>query len=334
MEQANIAKAVAAIDEAEKALTKTSIFSMFVSSTKKYEEAAEAYNRAGNFYKLANDFQKAGAAYKRASENFAQAGDCKTEVVNATVEAATCYKKANDIVRSIKLFEKAIEHYNDNGRLGMSARYQKEIAEMYEADNNYPLAVEKYKQAAELFNHDNKRSNANQCLQKAATFLSESGDSAQMTEAAQIFESIAKESLTSRLGAFSAKGYFFQSLLIYLALGDPIKVNNKVEQYSGEDHTFATSRECDFIVKLSKVRYRFRLLLCSHWRASYLQYISVNFVQAVEEYNVEDYETACANFDRITPLDPWKIKLLLQGKQPILDATGAGGAGDDEVDLS
>jgi alpha-soluble NSF attachment protein len=260
MEQANIAKAAAAIDEAEKALTKTSIFAMFVSSTKKYEEAAEAYNRAGNFYKLANDFQKAGAAYKRASENFAQAGDCKTEVVNATVEAATCYKKANDIVRSIKLFEKAIEHYNDNGRLGMSARYQKEIAEMYEADNNYPLAVEKYKRAAELFNHDNKRSNANQCLQKAATFLSESGDSAQMAEAAQIFESIARESLTSRLGAFSAKGYFFQSLLIYLALGDPIKVNNKVEQYGGEDHTFASSRECDFIVKLSKVRSSIRWL--------------------------------------------------------------------------
>lgn len=253
MEQANIAKAIAAIDEAEKALTKTSIFSMFASSTKKFEDAAEAYNRAGNFYKLANDFLKAGAAYKRAAENFNQAGDSKTEVVNATVEAATCYKKGNDIVRSIKLFEKAIEHYNDGGRLGMSARYQKEIAEMYEADHNFPLAIEKYKQAAELFNHDNKRSNANQCLQKAATFLSESGNSTQMAEAALIFESIAKESLSSRLGAFSAKGYFFQALLIFLALGDPIKVNNKVEQYSGDDHTFATSRECEFIVKLSKV---------------------------------------------------------------------------------
>jgi alpha-soluble NSF attachment protein len=306
MENANLAKAAAAIDEAEKALAKRSVFDMFMPSNKKFEEAAESYNRAGNFYKLANDFLKAGAAYKRAAENFAVAGDCKTEVVNATVEAATCYKKGNDIVRSIKLFEKAIEHYNDGGRLGMSARYQKEIAEMYEADSNYPMAIEKYKQAADLFNHDNKRSNANQCLQKAATFLSESGNHDQMQEAAQIFESIAKESLSSRLGAFSAKGYFFQSLLIYVALGDPIRVNNKVEQYSGEDHTFATSRECEFVTKLSK---------------------------AVEEFNVEDYETACANFDRITPLDPWKIKLLLQGKQPILDTTGSGG-GDDDVDLS
>jgi len=203
MEQANIAKAVAATDEAEKALNKRSIWDSFMPSTKKFEEAAEAYNRAGNFYKLANDFLKAGASYKRAAENFSQAGDCKTEVVNATVESATCYKKGGDIVRAIKLFEKAIEHYNDNGRLGMSARYQKEIAEMYEADNNHPLAIEKYKQAAQLFNHDNKHSNANQCLQKAATFLSESGNGAQMTEAAEIFEGIARESLTSRLGAFS-----------------------------------------------------------------------------------------------------------------------------------
>lgn len=251
MAEANIAKGNACVAEAEKALARTTIFGF--GAAKKLEDAADAYNRAGNFYKLGNDFVKAGAAYMHAAENFTAQGDNKTEANNALIEAATCYKKGGELKRAIKLFERAIEIYNDGGRLGMSARYPKEIAEIYESDRNYPLAIEKYRAAAELFNHDNKKSNANQCLQKAATFLSESGDSAQLNEAAQIYEDIAHESLSTRLGAFSAKGYFFQSLLCRIAQGDPILVNNKLEQYSGEDSSFASSRECEFISKLSKV---------------------------------------------------------------------------------
>lgn len=37
----------------------------------------------------------------------------------------------------------------------------------------------------------------------------------------------------------------------------------------------------------------------------------------------------CADFDRITPLDPWKTSMLLKAKQFISEA-----AGDGEVDLS
>lgn len=305
---ANIAKGDAAVAEAEAALNKTSLISSVFGfgSNKKFEDAADAYNRAGNFYKLGNDFIKAGAAYKHAAENFAKAGDNKSEVTNATVEAATCYKKGGDVVRAIKLFTKAIEMYNENSRIGMAARYQKEIAEIYEADHNYPLAIENYQAAARLFNLDNKKTTGNQCLEKAAQYLSDSGDSAQLLEAAGIFEEIAKECLSSRLGAYSAKNHLFRALIIFIALGDPIRVNAKADEYCGLDHSFATSRECEFALKLSK---------------------------AVEEYNMEDYEGACATFDRITPLDPWKIKLLLQGKQPIIDATGGGGTGED-VDLS
>jgi hypothetical protein len=52
-------------------------------------------------------------------------------------------------------------------------------------------------------------------------------------------------------------------------------------------------------------------------------------LQASDERNLEDFAQACADFDRITPLDPWKTSLLLKTKQFIADVVG-----DDEVDLS
>ena len=63
-------------------------------------------------------------------------------------------------------FSQAIEKYNDSGRFGQSAKYQKEIAEIYEADNNVDMAMDHYQQAADLFNHDNKKQSANPCLLK------------------------------------------------------------------------------------------------------------------------------------------------------------------------
>jgi alpha-soluble NSF attachment protein len=327
--EANISKGNGCLAEAEKALSRTSFMSVFgVRDSKKFEDAADAFNRAGNFFKLANDFLKAAAAYKKASENWLQSGDNKSDALNALVESATCYKKGGELIRAVKMFEKAIEMYSDGSRIGMAARYQKEVAEIFEQDRNFPLAIESYKRAAELFNHDNKKSNANQALLKAATFLSESGEASQIQEAAKIFEDIGKDSLSSRLGAFSAKNYFFQALVCYLALADPIQVSRKLEQYSSDDHTFPSSRECDLITKLNKVNCRFRRIF------SYLINI---FRQAVEAYDLETFEGACADFDRITPLDGWKINLLLRAKQPILDAMGTeSGVGDggDDVDLS
>lgn len=48
----------------------------------------------------------------------------------------------------------------------------------------------------------------------------------------------------------------------------------------------------------------------------------------MEENNKDDYSQACADFDRITPLDPWKTTILLKGLSHITAATG------EDVDLS
>ena len=203
--------------EGVKALNRTLIFGF--GKTQKYEDAAENFKNAGNAYKLANLWQSAGECFKPASEAY-QVLDSSTDVTGSLVEAAQCFKKTNP-GEAVATFRQAIDLYNLNGRFGMSSRYCKEMAEVYEQDNNSEMALKSYEEAAELFENDGKKSNANQCLLKVATISAEHGN---LSKAAEIYENIGKESMSSRLGSYSAKGYFFQSLLCYLAMGDNVQV--------------------------------------------------------------------------------------------------------------
>jgi alpha-soluble NSF attachment protein len=201
--------------EGEKALNRKSIISVFFGgSSSNFEEAAEAFVKAGNAFKLASSWQSAGDAFMKAANAHSRAAS--TDEVNSYVEAANCYKKINP-VDAVNAYQQAIQLYNNNGRFGMSARYNKELAELYEADNNMDSAMSTYQEAARLFSMDNKKSNANQCSLKVASFASEHGNFAQ---AAEIFEDVGKEAMSTRLGSYSAKGYFFQCLLCLLAAGD------------------------------------------------------------------------------------------------------------------
>jgi len=285
--------------EGNKALNKTLIFGF--GKTQKYEDAAEHFRNAGNAYKLSNQWKSAGECFVQASEAYAVL-DQSSDVTGNLVEAAQCYKKL-DPAKAVETFRKAIDLYNLNGRFGMSSRCCKEMAEVYEQDNNPEMAMMTYQEAADLFVNDGKKSNANQCLLKVATIAADLGD---LARAAQIYEDAGKESMTSRLGAYSAKGHFFLALMCFLAMGDNVQVSMKINQYKNIDFSFQGSRECDFIERILK---------------------------ACDDSNLEEFSDACADFDRITPLDPWKTSMLLRAKKFIADQVGGGGDGD-ELDLS
>jgi len=203
--------------EGVKALNRTLIFGF--GRDKKFEDAAEAFKNAGNAYKLASLWQSAGDVFMQAADAYLKL-DSTTDATAAIVEAAQCYKQTNP-GDAVSAYRQAIDIYNANGRFGMSSRYCKEMAEVFEQDNNSDAALAAYTEAADLFTKDGKKSNANQCLLKVATLCAEAGD---LSRAASIYEDIGKESMTSRLGAYSAKGYFFQALLCYLAMGDNVQV--------------------------------------------------------------------------------------------------------------
>ncbi|MCE3216423.1 hypothetical protein HAX54_006466 [Datura stramonium] len=67
-------------------------------------------------------------------------------------------------IEAISCLEKAGHMFLDIGRLYVSARYYKEIAELYEQ------AIIYYEKAANLFQSEDLTSSANQCRQKVAEF--------------------------------------------------------------------------------------------------------------------------------------------------------------------
>lgn len=210
------------------------------------EDAAETFNKAGNAYKIANMHAEAGNAYLKQAETIRQT-DSPNDAVQAFVEAANSFRKC-DVEKSAKCYLSAIDIYNDTGRFSQSGRYYKELAELCEGDGNTSASMDFYQKAADIFNNDNKAQTANQCLLKIATMASQ--DAKDLPKAASIFESIGRQSLDSRLGAFSAKGYLFQALLCHLASGDNVASRLKVDEYKSVDYSFGSSRECDFAEKL------------------------------------------------------------------------------------
>jgi len=304
--------------EAEKALARKSFGSIFgFGKQGQHEEAFNFYKAAANAYKLADQFSESAECYLKASECAAVVDEnvASVDAVNMVIEAANMYKRS-DITKAIETYGKAIQIYCDTSRLGQAARYQKEVADMFEADGNMEMAQKMFETAADLYSKDNKKSNAKDCNVKVATICSTSACSLasdkenpaskqksieEFQHAASIFEQIGKESLESKLGSFSAKGYFFQCLLCTMALGDEVAIEQKLAHFKNADYTFPNSRECQFVEKL---------------------------VQCFQSLSVEDFATACTEFDRITPLDPWKTSVLLCVK----NATVGSGA-EEEGDL-
>ena len=214
----------------------------------KNEEAADLYVKAGNAYKLENKWQAAGEAFVKAAKCH-QDSESSLEAINDLVNAGNSFKKI-DTTKAVSVFKKVIEKYNETGRFGQSAKYHQEIAEMYETDGKSEDAASHYNDAAQLYINENKALSAQPCFLKIASIHAKDGH---FIQAADIFERIARDCLQSRLGAFSAKGYFFQSLICYLAAGDNVATRSKIDAFKSVDHQFPSSRECGFIEKLLEV---------------------------------------------------------------------------------
>jgi alpha-soluble NSF attachment protein len=279
--------------EAEGCLGRMTLFGF--GKTQKHYDAAEKFKDAGNSYKMAEDFDAAAKMYTKASENF-KLGDADTDSVSTMVDAAGCYEKTNKEL-AVDSYQKAIEYYNIQGRWQRSSQYLKKVAEIYEEEKDVEGAMSAYEEAASMYANDGKKSQAQACRLKIANLAA----TEEMYEkAGKIFGEMGVDCMDSNLGKYAAKGHFFNASLCMLAIGDLVAVTNKLESYKNADFSFGTSRECQFIEQL---------------------------VSAVSENSSQAYAQACADFDRISPLDPMKTTVLMKGKAHIMEDS-------EEVDLS
>jgi alpha-soluble NSF attachment protein len=79
-----------------------------------------------------------------------------------------------------------------------------------------------------------------------------------------------------------------------------VAARQKLDEFKDIDHTLPSSRECGFLEKL---------------------------IEAMDSNNSEDFATACAEYDNITPMDKWKVAICLKAKRHIM---GGEGGGEDE----
>lgn len=251
----------------------------------KYEDAADLYDKAANSYKLAKSWDKAGATYIKLANCHSKL-DSKHEAAQAYADAAHCYKKTST-KEAVSCLEQAVNLFLDIGRLNMSARYYKEIAELYELEHNFEQAMVYFERAAELFQSEEVTTSANQCRQKVAQFAAQLE---QYPKAIDIYEEIAQQSLNNNLLRYGVKGHLLNAGLCQLCRGDVVAITNSLERYQELDPTFSGTREYRFLAELAA---------------------------AIDEEDVAKFTTIVKEFDSMTQLDAWKTTLLLRVKDAL-----------------
>lgn len=228
---------------------------------------------------------KAGATYIKLANCHSKL-DSKHEAAQAYADAAHCYKKTST-KEAVSCLEQAVNLFLDIGRLNMSARYYKEIAELYELEHNFEQAMVYFERAAELFQSEEVTTSANQCRQKVAQFAAQLE---QYPKAIDIYEEIAQQSLNNNLLRYGVKGHLLNAGLCQLCRGDVVAITNSLERYQELDPTFSGTREYRFLAELAA---------------------------AIDEEDVAKFTTIVKEFDSMTQLDAWKTTLLLRVKDAL-----------------
>ncbi|KAK6929534.1 hypothetical protein RJ641_005739 [Dillenia turbinata] len=251
----------------------------------KYEDAADLYDKAANCFKLAKSWDQAGSTYVKLAGCHLKL-DSKHEAAQAYADAAHCYKKTT-IKDAISCLGESVNLFLDIGRLNMAARYFKEIAELYEQEQNFDQAIIYYEKSAELFQGEEVTTSANQCMQKVAQFAAQLE---QYPKAIEIFENLARQSLTSNLLKYGVKGHLLNAGICQLCRGDIVAITNSLERYQDLDPTFSGTREYKFLADLAA---------------------------AIDEEDVAKFTDVVKEFDSMTQLDAWKTTLLLRVKESL-----------------
>jgi len=251
----------------------------------KYDDAADLLEKAANSYKLAKSWNRAANVYIKLA-NCQLKLDSKHEAASAYVDAANCYKKSQP-QEAVRMLNLAINMFEDIGRLSMAAKHYKDIADIYEKEENVQRAMEYYEKAAELYSGEGIDSTANQCKIKVAQFAAQLE---QYNKAIAIYEDVAKQSMSNNLLKYSVKGYLLNAGLCQICGKDVVAIYNALEKYQELDPTFSSTREFKFLTDLAS---------------------------AIDEVDVVKFTDIVKEYDSMSRIDQWKTTLLLRAKNAL-----------------
>jgi alpha-soluble NSF attachment protein len=247
----------------------------------KYESAAEFFTAAAKQFQLARAYTDAGKAYLRAT-------DCYQHSEFSRYNIAQCYAHASqnfrqqDIKAAIIAMEKAILIFAEDGRFSQAARYEKELAELYENEfsagenlsENIAHAIRHYEIAAEYFEMEGSKITAAECLSKVVPLYALLGN---YHKAIEVLEK------TSEIGKFRLKENCLKSAILYLCLPDTVAVKRAVFNWEMKYSELKGTREMEFMNEI---------------------------VSAALETDQDRYKKAIADWNRVLAMDSWKMKYL------------------------
>jgi len=267
------------------------ILSKFIYFGDRQDDACEAYKTAANKFKVAKAWKEAGDTFRKIVPLTIKMGS-KYEAATVFIDAANCYKQASMKQETTDCINEAISLFTEAGKFATVAKYEKEIAEVFEENADFENACAHYQTAAEYFGSEDQKSSANQCVVKLAHLKA---TMEKYDEAIEDFERAASAAVDDRLLKWGAKEYLFKSLMCYMAKMDGeeedlSEVRNKISEYKDMDVHFGDSLECKLIEKLT---------------------------DACEQKDVKAYTINLRDFDKIQKLDTWKTTIFLKIKDKI-----------------
>lgn len=290
----NINNALNLYQKAEKKLRGWNPFS---SKEEKHEEAAELFQQAGHIYKISKDWVLAGDAYLRGADCLRAIKSFETTTL--LLAAANCYRnvgltigadknlesvdlRSNLGQKTISCYEAAHDLALDDGKFTQAARYLKEIAEIYESNQDLKEALIYYEKAADLYETENDNSQI-QCWTKIANLMT-TKEIGNFAEAIKIYEKLVNKSIDNNLLKFKTKEYLFKAGLSWLSLDDMVGATRALDRYDTLDASFQDSREAKFLREI---------------------------IENIKRYDVDGFTNAVIEYDSVTHLDPWTTQILL-----------------------
>jgi len=211
------------------------------------------------------------------------------------MNAAKAFKNSS-AKDSVKMYQIAISLQMDNNRFSSAAKLWKEVAQLEEKQMHTKEAIKAWSECATCFEADDAIASANQAHLKVAELVS--ADEEDYPRAIAIYEKVAAIAAENTLSKYSVKDYMFKASLLRFAEGarknDIKNIVAAVEKYKDTYPIFEGTRECKLIESCLK---------------------------AFEDEDVEKFTLSVRDFDRITRLDNWTAKVLLDIKAVLQDGT-------------
>eukprot|EP01006_Ploeotia_vitrea_P028407 TRINITY_DN61111_c0_g1_i1.p1 TRINITY_DN61111_c0_g1~~TRINITY_DN61111_c0_g1_i1.p1 ORF type:complete len:886 (-),score=118.39 TRINITY_DN61111_c0_g1_i1:1086-3743(-) len=127
-----------------------------------FEDASKIFRHQGEWYKAGHSMERASDCYEKLNR--------KLESAAALRDAAMCYKETSHL-DAAQCFKEAGEIFMDVGKPRMAAKEYRNIAEVYENEEDFENAIDWYQTAADTYPKEDRQAVC-QCTQKVAILLS------------------------------------------------------------------------------------------------------------------------------------------------------------------